>query len=106
MLNDGPLIVSGLFGKASIVLLFVKWIFVLCGLKAVFGGSLRVNCAMRVSMRLVWRHDGPTMAIWLFSCVTAYHSRSADIRSVLPLCRHHRAAVNWFSVNKRANSSW
>jgi len=67
------------------VLPFVKWISVFCGLKAVLGGSLCVNCVMRVRMRLVWRHDGPTMAIWLLGCVTAYHSRSADMRMVLPL---------------------
>lgn len=70
------------------------------------GGSLYVNCAMRVRTRFVWRHDGPTMAIAVFGCAIAYHNRSADMMKLLPLCRHHRAAVNWFSVNMRMNCSW
>ncbi len=103
--NVGPLIVSGEFGKASMVLPFLKWICVLWGLNVRFGGSLCANVAMRWSMRFVWRHDGPTMAVAVFEWVVAYQSSSAEITKVFPLCLHQRAAVNWFSLNVFMNSS-
>jgi hypothetical protein len=62
----GPRIVSGLFGKASMVLPFAKWICVLWGLNAMPGGSLWVKNAMRERILLVWRHEGPTMPIALW----------------------------------------
>ena len=59
------------------------------------GGSLCAKAAMRAMIRLVCRQEGPTMPIEAFGCVTAYFSSNADIVSVLPLCLHQRAAVNW-----------
>jgi hypothetical protein len=44
------------------------------------------------------------MQIAAFGCVTAYFSNSADIVSVLPLCLHQRAAVNWLFSKSSANS--
>ena len=102
----GPLIVSGLFGKASMVLPFVKFIWVFCGLKAVSGGSLCVNLAMRVTMRLVCRHDGPTMPMAVLGLFMAYQRRRALMMKVLPLCLHHRAAVNWLSVKSLMKVFW
>ena len=84
---------------------FVKSICVLCGVSAVSFGSLWVNVAIRWMIRLVWRQEGPTMPIEVFGCVTTYHSSSAEMMNVFPLCRHHLAAVNWFSENRRINSS-
>lgn len=52
-LSVGPLIVSGLLGKASMLLPLTKSIFVFCGLKTMPGGSLWVNAAMRAMILLV-----------------------------------------------------
>src|SRR5512138_140996 len=87
----GPLIVSGLFGNASMLLPLAKWIWVFCGLKTMPGGRLCVKEPIFEIMRFVWRHDGPTTPIALFGYVTAYQRRSALMRWVLPLCLHHRA---------------
>jgi len=102
----GPRMVSGLFGKASMVLPLAKWIWVFWGLKAMPGGRLRVKAAMRAMIRLVWRQEGPTMPIALLGWVNAYFSRSAHMVWVLPLCLHHWATVNWFFSNNSANSLW
>ncbi len=97
---------SGLFGNASMLLPLAKWICVFCGLKTMLGGRLCVKAAIFEIMRFVCRHDGPTMPIALFGRVTAYHSSSALMRWVLPLCLHHLAAVNWLFWNSCANSTW
>ena len=65
------------------------------GLKTMPAGSLWAKAAMRAMMRLLWRQLGPTTPIATLGCVTAYFSSSAEMVWVLPLCRHHRAAVNW-----------
>ena len=75
----GPRIVSGLFGKASMVLLLVKLSWVFWGRRVVFGGSLWENPVMRLRMRLVCLHEGPIMPMALLGLVTAYQSRSADM---------------------------
>ncbi len=72
--------VSGLFGKASMLLPFVNFIWVFWGLNVICGGRLCVKLVMRVMMRLVCRQDGPTTPMALFGYVTAYQSSNAHIR--------------------------
>ena len=97
--------VSGLFGKASMLLPFVRFICVLFGFSAVSLGSFWVRVAILCMMRFVWRQDGPTMPIAMLGWVTAYHRSRAEMMNVLPLCRHHLAAVNWFSWKSLMNCS-
>jgi hypothetical protein len=81
-----------------------KSIFVFCGLKTMPAGSLWAKAAIREMILLVWRQEGPTIPIAAFGCVTAYFRSSADMVSVLPLCLHQRAAVNWLFSKISANS--
>ena len=66
MFSVGPRIVSGLFGYASIVELFVNLTMVFCGLWYVPFGSLRKNALIRVMISFVCRQLGPTMPMWMF----------------------------------------
>lgn len=85
---------------------FVKWIWVRCGLEANRGGRLWVKEAILDMIRLVCRQEGPTMPIALLGWLTAYKRSIAQIMWVFPLWRHHRAAVNWLLRNSWANSFW
>lgn len=88
------------------VLPFVRVIWVFWGLSVMPGGRLCVNFAMRLRMRLVCRHEGPTMPMALLGLFMAYQRRRAEMMKVLPLCLHHRAAVNWLFVKRFMNSFW
>lgn len=117
MFSVGPLIVSGLFGKASIRLLFVRWIVVFCGLWWRFFGSLWRKVLILRMMNFVCLQLGPTTAMWVFLFLSAYHRSRAEMMWDFPDCLHHRAAVNclfwnslirffWYFVGWNLSISW
>ena len=103
--NVWPLMVSGLFGNASITEPFLKLIRVFWILQLP-GGRLWQKPVTRRRFNLVWRQLGPTNPTFRSLFSTASCSISPPIKVLFPVCLGQRTAKNWFARYSLASSSW
>lgn len=90
-----PLIVSGLFGRASMLDPFVKSSRVLCRRPTRTPRMLLgMDRSIRASSLLLWRQLGASITILLDASARAVWRLSAAIAVVFPVCRAHLATIN------------